>query len=201
MKRRAVVMRLVLLLWLAGCGSEDIVVANIAPSDADADTSDVPDVKQDVPGPTCRSNGDCEPNEYCERPECVAPKGGCQLRPIFCSPDRNVVCGCDGVTYWNDCLRRQRGATLAALGECKVPAKCRFGNECPGPAASCARIVPGGQPCPPDLLGFCWVLPEVCPPPDLGEPTVLECGPANTCRTPCDAIRSGAPHRAEMCVP
>ena len=179
---------------LVGCGSEDIVVADVAPRDAG------PDIEQDVSGSLCRSNGDCAPNEYCERATCGSPGGGCQLRPIFCPTDRDTVCGCDGVTYWNDCLRQQRGANFAAPGECKVAAKCRLSVECPGPAADCARIVPGDQPCPPDLIGSCWVLPDICPPPSAEGPMLRECGPPNACRTPCDAIRSGAPHRMEACL-
>ena len=186
-----------LSLLLFGCGPEDIVVAQV--DVADGGSSDAADAPPS--GTKCKLNGDCGPNEFCARPTCASPDGQCQLRPLICDVEPHPVCGCDRVTYWNDCVRQQRGANLASLGECQVGAKCRAASECPGPRPSCARIVPGDQSCPPDLEGSCWALPDACPPIGPGEPTFQECGGANACRLICDAIRSGLPHRAVPCMP
>lgn len=185
--------------WLLACGPDDVVIAHVAAGDAGYS-----DVAEERPaGAWCKSNADCAPNEFCEKVTCGSQSGGCQLRPIFCEGDRQPVCGCDGVTYWNECLRKRNGANRGANEECKIGVKCRTPNaaECLVPNAYCARIVPANQPCPPDLEGACWVLPDICPPPVPGEPTFLECGGANSCRHACDAIRTGFPHIGVHCAP
>ena len=36
----------------------------------------------------------------------------------MCEEAPQPVCGCDGITYWNDCLRRAAGITAKRFGEC-----------------------------------------------------------------------------------
>jgi len=45
--------------------------------------------------------------------------GTCVSRPRVCDPIYAPVCGCDAVTYGNDCTRLAAGATLAHVGECQ----------------------------------------------------------------------------------
>ena len=57
----------------------------------------------DLRDPTCRS---------------VDLAGTCVPRPQACIEIYDPVCGCDRVTYGNDCLRLSAGATLAHAGAC-----------------------------------------------------------------------------------
>jgi hypothetical protein len=48
--------------------------------------------------------------------------GVCAVRPLECAPTFFPICGCDRVTYQNDCLRLRAGATFAHEGAC-VPGR------------------------------------------------------------------------------
>ncbi|HEX3849595.1 MAG TPA: hypothetical protein VHW01_01440, partial [Polyangiaceae bacterium] len=79
-------------LPMTSCATDDIVVATIeqaAPSE-----------------PSCTSNADCQPTAYCDKAGCNVSIGSCRLRPLLCDLNSSPRCGCDGVTYWNDCLRK-----------------------------------------------------------------------------------------------
>jgi hypothetical protein len=117
------------------------------------------------------------------------------------------VCGCDGITYWNDCVRRQIGTTMASVGECSVTAcACKIDEDCLQEGASCAQLVQGSDMCHGDI-GACWVLPPQCMPNQGDPPVWQECKPPDAppapCVDTCLAIRSGHPHkkRFDQCAP
>jgi len=64
----------------------------------------------------------CPTGEVCDLrdPTCriVDLAGTCVPRPQACIEIYDPVCGCDRVTYGNDCLRLSAGATLAHAGAC-----------------------------------------------------------------------------------
>jgi hypothetical protein len=147
----------------------------------------------------CALDTDCLPDERCEKADCSAPRGFCEPRPFCISPEEpDPVCGCDNVTYWNDCLRRRAGATPAHPGECGHGfVRCFTGNDCGVSGARCARLFPPGL-CPPPGPGRCWVLPPICPP-SADPRRWLGCSapgamPAPPCVDACNAIRSEWPH-------
>ena len=48
--------------------------------------------------------------------------GVCTRKPRFCpqiTGPKLVVCGCDGRTFGNDCMRQQAGVSLAHKGKCE----------------------------------------------------------------------------------
>jgi hypothetical protein len=65
----------------------------------------------------------CDDGLWCEHPEgqCkVADAAGtCIKPPEICTQDYNPVCGCDGETYGNDCMRKVAKVQLDHGGECK----------------------------------------------------------------------------------
>jgi hypothetical protein len=171
----------------AGADSAD----GAAPQPGDADSGVQP----------CRTNADCPPDiAYCSKARCDDDHGVCELRPATCDSSFAAVCGCDGVVYWNDCLRQQDGIAESTMGECtgKVPYfTCTPAVPCPTAGAICARVSPGmpgmmGRPgmgqCQPSSPGVCWVLPDTCP--DGGADWAL-CDAPHTCTSFCGAVQSG----------
>ena len=67
-------------------------------------------------------NPRCGANEVCEIPAGNCDKhdvpGICVPRPENCTQDYTPVCGCDGTTYSNDCMRLMAGARKSHDGEC-----------------------------------------------------------------------------------
>ncbi len=148
----------------------------------------------------CASPADCLPNWQCEKRSCDAPMGECQPPPsVFCPPEPDPVCGCDGVTYWNDCIRRQTGAQVERMGECSETAcACEVGSDCEAPFATCAHLVQGAETCRGGGTGACWVLPPQCMPNQKDAPVWQECHPPDAppppCVDTCLAIASERPH-------
>ncbi|EDM76656.1 Kazal domain protein [Plesiocystis pacifica SIR-1] len=63
----------------------------------------------------------------------VADAGGtCQVVPEFCTEQYQPVCGCDGVTYDNDCFANQAGVTIDHEGACGGKGGAGEGEFCGG---------------------------------------------------------------------
>jgi hypothetical protein len=169
-------------LALTSCATDDVRVATLQ---------------------SCTANEECPATDFCAKASCGDSEGSCQLRPVLCDATSGTSCGCDGVTYWNDCLRMQRGIAASTTGQCFDNAKtCASVDaaECQSAAsgASCGRLLaggPGGPACPADTPGVCWVLPADCGGLGPGEERWQACDGSNVCDDMCAAIRSGIPHR------
>ena len=65
----------------------------------------------------------CDAGLWCEHPEgqCkVADAAGtCIKPPEICTQDYKPVCGCNGKTYGNDCMRKVEKVQLDHIGECE----------------------------------------------------------------------------------
>jgi hypothetical protein len=166
------------LLLLCGCDVVELALVNV-----DAGEEFRPPM-----GTPCSDNGGCLGGQFCEKPSCGAALGRCVQQPAFCDGDSRPECGCDGVTYWNDCLRRKAGAGLSERGPCVSPRPCDTTSPCEGEAV-CGRLVNPAQ-CGLVPAGACFVLPERC---DGFMPDhFYECGaPMTLCLDGCAAIRSG----------
>jgi hypothetical protein len=155
----------------------------------------------------CSTASECPSGFICLKLDCVNPMGFCEPHPLPCDPSALPVCGCDGVTYWNDCYRQESGVGTSALAQCTGPlSACNTAADCKATGASCAHLGlgpgPGQNPgtCGPPAPGTCWVAPPdcaatpsaplwtVCDPQQVpGQP------PRSSCMNTCDAIRSGQP--------
>lgn len=189
------------VVGLLACSSHDVVIATLAADEGGAGTGPI----------RCNRPSDCALGSYCDAPSCGA-QGTCEFVPAECPGDDRPVCGCDGITYFDDCLRRARGVSSSTPGPC-VLADAR---SCAGPqhracpaGTTCAILLPPG-PCPPDAEGACWVLPPQCPSdfdggmghPGPGRPDAWDScmtgGP--TCQDLCTALRNGGPlTRSPLC--
>jgi hypothetical protein len=183
------------------CVADDVVVAD---STGDASMSDHAPTDAGAP---CSSNDDCAPRStmFCAKPSCDAPTGMCEDRPLSCDDPGPNVCGCDGITYWNDCLRKQNGVATSAPDQCPLGVPCDTSPmstmHCPNiPGAHCARLVLGPM-C--DLMapGTCWVLPPDCAPLQgmmmPSDERWAACAADAMCLPTCDAIRTEMPfHQA-----
>ncbi|MBX7098060.1 MAG: hypothetical protein K1X89_10130 [Myxococcaceae bacterium] len=171
------------VLVLGACGPRDILVAQ----------ADMPDGGRPMHDEPCTLDSECRPMDYCERSDCTAVSGRCRPRPLFCDGAASPVCGCNGVTYWNDCVRRAAGQSLSGDGECTAGATCGGGQGCPDPRASCNLLVDEASSCGRATVGRCWGLPRECPPGSPGG-TFSPCSGGGMCVSSCDAIRSGQAH-------
>jgi hypothetical protein len=72
------------------------------------------------------SNKQCPAGQYCKvsADACHTPKakGACEESPQLCNELYQPVCGCDGVTYPNDCHAAMKGVSVASTGACPAPA-------------------------------------------------------------------------------
>jgi hypothetical protein len=171
------------LSLLAGCGPVDVPVVIVA------------DGGSFMPprGPPCANSGECMAGQLCEKSACGVALGRCILRPAFCDGDSRPECGCDGVTYWNDCLRRAAGVeAIEERGPCSAPRSCSANTPCPE-GATCAWLVPPDQ-CGLVAAGACYAIPSVCT--GFMPDHFYSCGGNTTqCLDACAAIRSGQPAR------
>lgn len=161
-------------------------------------------------GTSCRDHSDCLTSELCFKNSCGEDTGHCDTPPAACDGTPATSCGCDHITYWNDCLRRHAGVALDRVGDCGQRGKpCSSNDDCgTQDGVQCAHIgyqeqpqpqqQQGGQvgPCGSDL-GSCWVVPFNC---DNATDTTRwqECntsggppGPDRACVSTCQAITSG----------
>jgi len=148
----------------------------------------------------CHVKEDCPMNWLCNKQSCQDMMGVCEPRPVCFDNTPAPVCGCNHVTYWNDCLRQQAGIPASTVGECGAGAHpCYMNGDCP-PGASCSHLLPpvtacGGPPTP----GACWVTPADCS--ATGDPrSWAPCAPSGSsggsgpCVSTCNAVQSGHPH-------
>jgi len=101
----------------------------------------------------------CPEGQICDLPPhlCQAAdlQGTCKELPAFCPRHLDPVCGCDGVTYPNDCERLRAGAQIDHEGPCGEGCAnnddCTTREYCHFPEGSCG-----------DFPGSCRGRPDAC---------------------------------------
>jgi hypothetical protein len=128
----------------------------------------------------------CSAGFYCQAQGCgdgvCAPVGTTETQ------NRSPVCGCDGVSYWNESVAAAHGMAVQGFGACAPAKTCGgvAGTICPT-GAHCALHLASATDCGgADLPGTCWAVPKVCPNTGLGLQT-RGCG-ASACAGECNLI-------------
>jgi hypothetical protein len=144
----------------------------------------------------------CPAGRYCELPagECRGAdlQGTCEVIPAACPDLVAPVCGCDDVTYGNDCERRAKqvqedhdgacgGVACAGVCDCYLGAK--FQHPCPLACAQCGNFwtCDGGS-----CVEHCGVLPYPPPPcraPSCGTLAGIQCSDHQFCELPPDTCQ------------
>ncbi|MBX3251611.1 MAG: hypothetical protein KF901_30815 [Myxococcales bacterium] len=148
----------------------------------------------------CTENAECAEDAYCAKAagDCEGT-GACTPRPIICSRLLDQHCGCDGMTYSNDCVAARSGVNVVARGACgscgmRPPEGCCFeDSHCGLRGQRCVNamcVADGAGVCVSSLLavGQCWETSD-CP---LGQ----RCEGAVIC--PC-GMRCREPNAPGMC--
>ncbi|MBX3208581.1 MAG: hypothetical protein KF764_26345 [Labilithrix sp.] len=166
------------------------------PTDAGADAK--PDAGADC---EWSEDGDsCGPGMYCATKSCG--KGTCAPIGAIETSARKPVCGCDGITYWNDSVAAKHGMSVAKATACgnNESVSCNEGDPCPA-GVSCNRRVGSGAGCAlGEQDGTCWRMPATCPP-VASDSKARSCASAK-CSDECPLIKAEAPwYVAAVCSP
>lgn len=157
---------------------------------------------------SCDVTDHCPVGQFCELPVGVCASaldsGACVAVPFACFEEIAPVCGCEGLTYGSDCLRRGASAQKARDGVCAAE-ECRddcdcyatrtFATSCPLDCANCdsywtceeRRCIERCGPFPPDRCD------RLCS-------DAASCGPDAFCRKPvgrCDGFGACSPRPKE----
>ncbi len=128
----------------------------------------------------------CPDGFYCKLPDghcCCDFMGVCAPIPEACPEYYDPVCGCDGVTYSNECFAAHAGVSIDHRGECGRTCGGIIGIPCP--KGYFCKLNDGDCCC--DFTGRCAPIPTGCP--DVWDPV---CGcDGNTYSNECDANTAG----------
>jgi hypothetical protein len=102
------------------CGCDDRTYANECMADAAGVT--VASIGAcDGGGQACggMAGDTCDEDQFCDtaEDECMA-EAECSDRPVMCMLALDPVCGCDGMTYGNECFANGAGVAVASTGPC-----------------------------------------------------------------------------------
>lgn len=185
------------------CGSPGAPACSPEPGDAGTDVDASSDGSPGDGGacdPTVR--GSCGAAAYCASTDCKS--GHCVARPSESSTGEVPVCGCDGITYWNENIANARGMSAGAAGACAKGVSCGGpGPDVPCPDGfSCNKPIAGSGVCNMQSWpGTCWALPKTCASAGIGiDPNTRACN-AKSCATRCALIAAEAPYYVDNTCP
>lgn len=149
-------------VWDPVCGCDHVTY----PSECDADSAGVSIQHYGPCGSQCGLPGDppCGNDSFCQFPigDCGGGNiaGTCTPIPLGCPDIWDPVCGCDGVTYGNECDAAAAGVSIAHHGSCEQVCGGIQGIPCP-PGEFCR--FPIGTCDVSDNQGICRAISGACP--------------------------------------
>jgi hypothetical protein len=158
-------------LWMPVCGCDGKTYSNDCVAATAGVNVDYMGACELLPVP-CHSNLECADTDYCILDGCAAETGTCGPRPELCYALWDPVCGCDGLTYSNDCYAAAAGVNVDYAGECEpVVQVCDSNDDCLDPAGISSDPPP--TYCAKELgdcdgHGTCEPRPDLCP--DVWDP-------------------------------
>lgn len=147
-------------VWDPVCGCDGKTYAN----ECEADAAGVTIAHRGECGSVCGgfTGVECPAGKFCKFPigtcDIEGINGSCAPIPGACITLWDPVCGCDGMTYGNECEADRAGAAIAHLGECGPQCGGLAGLPCPN--GMFCRL-PDGQCCC-DFFGTCTPFPGPC---------------------------------------
>jgi hypothetical protein len=204
-----------LLAIALACGSNPVTIATIV---ADAGHTTKCEVLDGSDG-----RGTCDAG-FCSRLSCGSTEGQCEAIGSPGCEASGYECGCDGITYYNSCVRQQAQVSRATPGQCGPGMHvigCQLRDGCKPAHAGCGILapitlnLPTGLPLDMDAgsafeqtcqnmppfsgAQICWALPDTCP--SSGAPLVQEPCPGAACVPDCIALGSGVGGLYFQCAP
>ena len=148
------------------------------------------------------AQGNCPNGSYCSAPNCGV-NGNCVVADT--TVQRDPMCGCDRITYWNGAVAAANNASIRAAGACpaNLATACGGapGTQCPA-GSLCSLEQENAAACAAFATGRCWTLPNACPAGTPADSRRCVGGGGNApCQSACDLILAGRIFRVDDTCP
>jgi len=140
----------------------------------------------------------CLSGQYCDSPNCGP--GVCKNMPTQEDSKKDIVCGCDGVAYWNASVAAMNAMSLVPGMACMKTCGGFGGLQCDSGLACDYGMMDQSGCNVSDQSGFCVMLPASCTPEVGIGPQTRGCGEA-LCDDACTLVQLGKTYYPDPTCP